>query len=268
MQLRDKKILLTGATGGIGNALAKTLHFLGAKLILAGRAPDAFKSLIAEISVNPASIAVAHLDLASPDVSAQALAISCEHPDLDMVVNCAGMNLFSASASAPADEVSRLLDVNLKGTILLTQALLPALMKRPQAAIVNVGSTFGSIGYPGFAAYCASKFGLRGYSEALRRELANSSVRVFYVAPRATATAMNDVAVQEMNAALGNAVDDPAAVAEQIVCAIARDRSKLFIGWPEKLFVFMNGMMSSVVDRALLKQLPVIQRFLLKEAKS
>jgi short-subunit dehydrogenase len=268
MQLRDKKILLTGATGGIGNALAKTLHFLGAKLILAGRSPDAFKALAAEICVKPASIAVVHLDLASSDVNEQALAISREHPDLDMIVNCAGMNLFSASASAPADEVSRLLDVNLKGTILLTQALLPTLMKRPQAAIVNVGSTFGSIGYPGFAAYCASKFGLRGYSEALRRELANSSVRVFYVAPRATATAMNDAAVQAMNAALGNAVDDPAAVAEQIVLAIVHDRSRLFIGWPEKLFVYMNGMMSSVVDRALIKQLPIIQRFLLKEAKS
>lgn len=268
MQLRDKKILLTGATGGIGNALAKALHRQGARLILAGRSPDAFRTLSEDNSANPANSAVVHLDLASPDVHGQALAIAREHSDLDMVVNCAGMNLFSASVSAPAEQVSRLIDVNLKGTILLTQALLPTLMQRPEAAIVNVGSIFGSIGYPGFAAYCASKFGLRGYTEALRRELAASSVKVFYVAPRATDTSMNDGVVQEMNAALGNAVDDPDQVAAQIVRAIVRNRSRLFIGWPEKLFVFMNAVMSSAVDNALRRQLPVIQRFLLKEVKS
>jgi len=268
MQLRDKKILLTGATGGIGKALAIALHDSGARLVLAGRKIDSLMRFAQTLEGNAGPVNVALLDLGSEDAHEQALAIGKVHRDIDILVNCAGLNLFAASEHAAPDAVAQLLNVNLRGTILLTQALLPVLMRRPQAAIVNVGSTFGSIGYPGFAVYCASKFGLRGYTEALRRELAATSIKVFYIAPRATATEMNEAAVRDMNAELGNAMDTPERVAMQIVSAINRERKKLFIGWPEKFFVFMNSLMSGVVDKALIKQLPVIQRFLLKEVKS
>lgn len=264
MQLRDKKVLLTGASGGIGKALAVALAQEGARLVLAGRHVDRLVPVAHDLKLNPQTTTLAELDLGSRNVHDQALQIARAHPDIDVVVNCAGMNLFAASDAAPAQQVATVLDVNLKGTILLTQALLPGLLQRPAAAIVNVGSTFGSIGYPGFAVYCASKFGLRGYTEALRRELANSSVQVFYIAPRATATDMNEQAVRDMNVALGNAMDSPEQVAARIVQAIQREKIRVFIGWPERFFVFMNGLMSGVVDKALIKQLPVIQRFLLK----
>ena len=79
---------------------------------------------------------------------------------------------------------------------------------------MNVGSIMGYLGYPGHAAYCASKFALRGFSEALRRELADSPVRVLYLAPRATRTAMNGAGICALNAELGVAMDEPAAVAK------------------------------------------------------
>ena len=129
-------------------------------------------------------------------------------------------------------------------------------------ALVLVGSTFGSIGFPGYTAYCASKFGLRGFSEALRRELADTPVQVVYVAPRATATAMNPAPVNELNRALGNAMDAPEAVAAQILQAMEKDERRRFLGWPEKLFVVINGILPKLVDKAMLKQLPVIRRFL------
>jgi short-subunit dehydrogenase len=75
---------------------------------------------------------------------------------------------------------------------------------------------------------------------------------------------MNEQAVRDMNVALGNAMDTPEQVAARIVQSVQREKMRVFIGWPEKFFVFMNGLMSSVVDKALIKQLPVIQRFLLK----
>lgn len=265
MQLREKTILLTGASGGIGKALASALHLSGARLILAGRNVESLRTFALTLSNEATKHHVALLDLGADDVHLQAEAIGKAHPDIDILVNCAGLNLFAACTRASPLAVTNLLDVNLRGTILLTQALLPQLIKRPQAAVVNVGSTFGSIGYPGFAVYCASKFGLRGYSEALRRELAATSVHVFYIAPRATATDMNQAAVRDMNVELGNAMDSPEHVAMQIVNAIRREQKKLFIGWPEKLFIFVNSLMSGVVDRALFKQLPIIQRFLLKE---
>lgn len=264
MQLRDKKILLSGSTGGIGKALARVLCQHGARLVLVGRNVDRLVHIAHELKLSPQTTTFAELDLGSAQVHEQALAVARANPDIDVVINCAGMNLFAASDMAPAVQVAAVLDVNLKGTILLIQALLPGLLQRPEAAVVNIGSMFGSIGYPGFSAYCASKFGLRGYSEALRRELANSSVRVLYIAPRATATDMNEQTVRDMNVALGNAMDSPEHVADLIVQSIQREKRQVFIGWPEKFFVFINGLISSVVDKALVKQLPVIQRFLLR----
>lgn len=260
MQLRDRKILLTGATGGIGKALVNVLLDAGARLVLAGRDLPALQKMA--ILLGQDRVNVALLDLGSEQVTQQAAALGQLHPDIDVVLNCAGRNLFAACDKTDAVQAAAILDVNLKGTILLTQALLPVLLGRPQAMVVNVGSTFGSIGYPGFAVYCASKFGLRGYTEALRRELVTSSVKVVYIAPRATATDMNEATVVAMNNELGNRMDEPAAVAASVVRAMQRERPRLFIGWPEKLFVVLNGVVTGMVDKALRKQLPVIQRFL------
>ncbi|HEX4938482.1 MAG TPA: SDR family oxidoreductase [Candidatus Kapabacteria bacterium] len=270
MQLRDRKVLLTGASGGIGKALAAALLQQGARLVLAGRNLESLQRIARQLlaTQGQAKLALAQLDLGSDQMWQQAQAIAQQHPDVDVLVNCAGRNLFAGVAQTDPVQTAAMLDVNLKGTILLTQALLPTLLTRPQAMIVNVGSTFGSIGYPGFAVYCASKFGVRGFTEALQRELAQTRVKVVYVAPRATATDMNEAAVVAMNNELGNKMDAPALVAACVVRAIDRERPRLFIGWPEKLFVFMNGLFTSVVDKALRKQLPVIQRFLSNESKS
>jgi short-subunit dehydrogenase len=139
--------------------------------------------------------------------------------------------------------------------------MLPILEKSEHPVIVNIGSTFGSIGYSGFAVYSASKFGLRGFTEALRRELANTAIDVCYVAPRATRTTINSKHVNEMNAALGTAMDDPAIVAAQVLIAIESRKAETYIGWPEKLFVKINQLIPKIIDDALHKQLPVITRF-------
>ena len=131
----------------------------------------------------------------------------------------------------------------------------------PEAAIVNMGSTFGSIGHPGFAVYCAGKFGLRGFSEALRRELSDTSVQVYYLAPRATRTDMNSAAVVQLNKELGNAMDDPQVVVGHVLRLLTGSAGgDYFVGWPEKLFVRINGLLPAIVDRALGKQLATIKR--------
>lgn len=267
MQLSNKKILLTGATGGIGRALAKALAEQGASLVLAGRDITKLQALARTFANHGTTHNAVSLALGTELAPAQTGAIVTNHRDIDIVVNCAGTNLFAACDNTRAEQTQSLLDINLTGTILLTQALLPNLLKRPEAMIVNIGSTFGSIGYPGFAVYCASKFGLRGYTEALRRELANSTVKVVYIAPRATTTEMNAAAVVEMNKALGNAMDPPELVAACVIRAMQKERPRLSIGWPEKLFVVLNALFTRLVDNALKKQLPVIQRFLAQEAK-
>ena len=94
------------------------------------------------------------------------------------------------------------IEVNLLAPMLLTQSLLGRLLREPEAVLVGIGSTFGSIGYPGYAGYCAGKFGLRGFLEALAREHADADLRVLHVAPRATRTSMNPAAAEALTSVL------------------------------------------------------------------
>ena len=128
--------------------------------------------------------------------------------------------------------------------------------------IVNLGSVFGAIGYPGNAVYSATKFGLRGIQRgACGANWDPGSIGVLYLAPRATRTPLNPPAVNELNAALGNQVDEPAFVAERVLEAIGGARGVVTFGWPERLFVKVNALLPRLVDGAIGSKLPVIQKF-------
>jgi short-subunit dehydrogenase len=134
--------------------------------------------------------------------------------------------------------------------------------------VVNVGSILGDIGHPGSVAYCASKFALRGFTEALRRELAGSRVQLRYLAPRATRTALNSPAQVALNAELGVASDAPEHVAAELLKLLDGARAERHLGWPEKLFVRINRLLPSLVDSSLAKQLSVIRRHAQQGVKS
>ncbi len=258
MQLPECRALLTGASGGIGRELVEQLCAGGARLLLVGRDQAALAALAARW---PSRIEFVCAELASVEGREQVLAAARRFEGLNCLIHAAGINQFCLLEQQDDEAIARLINVNLTATLQLTHRLLPLLRQAPHALVVNLGSTFGSIGYPGFAAYCASKFAVRGFSEALRRELADTPVKVLYIAPRATRTAMNAGPVAEMNQALKVSMDDPVAVAAQIAQAIAREREELYLGWPEKLFVRLNGLWPRLVDQSLRKQLPIIKRF-------
>jgi short-subunit dehydrogenase len=150
--------------------------------------------------------------------------------------------------------LERLLQLNLVVPMLLARQVLPRLLAQGQGRIVNIGSTFGSIGFAWFAAYSASKFGLRGLSEALRRELEGTGVGVTYVAPRAVKTPLNTGAVYRMAEVTKMNMDDPEWVAERIVQAIESDAKDVYLGFPEKLFARLNGFLPRLIDGGLRKQ--------------
>src|SRR5690606_25688634 len=132
--------------------------------------------------------------------------------------------------------------------------------KQSEAAIVNVGSAFGSIPFAGFAAYSAAKAGLRGFSQALRRELADTTVRVVQVAPRAIDTPLNSPAVVALNRALGSACDRPEDVAARILAQLQGGPDECHIGFPERLFARLNGFAPRLLDHALAGKLATIKR--------
>ncbi len=261
MNIHDKVIVLTGATGGIGREISSTLADLGARLILIGRDASALNTL--RLSLNNADThRIICGDLSTKSgIERISRELYMQHVEIDILINNAGISSFAFVSQQTSESMHDLLQTNLLAPMILCQSLLPMLTLRPKACIVNVGSSFGSIGFPGYASYCATKFGLRGFTEALRRELADSKIRVMYIAPRATATAINSSSVMSMNRQLGNHVDKPDVVARTIVRSIQSDRSTTFIGWPERFFIWLNAVVPALVDKGLRKKLPIIKSF-------
>lgn len=263
MNLRNARILLTGATGGLGGALARQLATAGASLLLAGRDPSRLATVTAELprvgTMAHATHSSVRADLTQPEGIAAAAGAAREF-GINVLINNAGIGSFGLYDEQDWEEIAALLTTNLTAPLRLTHALLPWLKAQPQAAVVNIGSTFGSLPFAGFAAYSAAKAGLRGFSQALRRELADTQVAVVHIAPRAIDTTLNSAAVNALNRALGNRSDSTDAVARQVLSALERGNGEHHLGFPERLFAWLNGVAPTLIDRGLAGKLAVIKQ--------
>jgi short-subunit dehydrogenase len=263
LNLQGKTILVTGASGGIGRILAGKLAARKSHVLLVGRDEGALSETESGIRIQGGSAQMLVADLLKPEDRQKLVDVCGQLPQgLFGLVNNAGVNHFAWLSDQSDSMLQSQLELNLLVPILLTRDLLPALQNESGSRVLNIGSTFGNIGYPGYTAYCASKFGLRGFTEALRRELADTDIHILYLAPRATDTRLNPAPVIALNKALGNAMDPP----EQVAVAaekmfIEGGPHQLFLGWPEKLFARVNQILPAMVDSALLKQLPIIRKY-------
>lgn len=193
-RLRGQRMVVTGATRGIGRALAKRLASEGAGLVLAGKNAVALQALAAELAAELSGVGASCLavpgDLAiSSEVLALARAAEGFGP-IDALVNNAGLAHREPLAETTESVWDETLDVNLKAPYLLTRALLPGMLARGRGRIVNVCSISSVMGTPRLTAYCASKWGLLGFSKALARELDGTGVSVTAVLPGSTDTDM------------------------------------------------------------------------------
>ncbi|WP_438971658.1 SDR family oxidoreductase [Methylophaga sp.] len=258
--LKENTIVLTGAAGGIGQAVAGLLDKQGASLILTDINATQLDQLNETLGNKHYTV---EADLSSVS-GRQKLIQTCQElmRQPSIVINIAGINRFAKITDYTDDQLDTLIRVNLTSQIALSRDFLPLLRKQPKASIINVGSVLGSIGMPGYSVYCATKFGLRGFSESLARELSDTAVDVRYFAPRATQTALNDNRVNEMNEALGNTMDSPELVASELVSFLGKKGRTAYLGWPEKLFVRINSLFPALVDQSFRKQLAVIKRYL------
>lgn len=256
MRLSEARILLTGATGGLGRELALQLSAAGAKLLLAGRDGARLAELAGALQTEASSV---RADLTKPEGIA-AVSGAAREFGVDVLINNAGVGGFGLFEQQDWNDVEQVLATNLTAPVRLTHALLPHLKNQPEAAIVNIGSTFGSLPFAGFAAYSAAKAGLRGFSQALRRELADSAVRVVHLAPRAIDTPLNSDAVNALNRALGNRSDSPAEVAAQVVAALRAGARERHFGFPERLFAWLNSAAPGLIDRGLAGKLALIKQ--------
>jgi short-subunit dehydrogenase len=268
MKIAGSAILLTGASGGIGSAIARELATRGATLILVGRDWGKLEALAGELRSIKTQTWVLAADIAVPGSAPKLIESALQSAGrIDILVNCAGMQNFGFFADEAASDTAALFNVNTIAPLALVSAVLPHMLRNHSGQIVNVGSIFGSIGFPCFASYSASKFALRGFSEALRRELAGSGVGVTYIAPRFTKTAFNGSAVRRMADALKMNQDDPQTVAASVVAAIEGDGHNRYLGWPEKLFVRINSLLPRLVDTSLMKQADQMRPFAIERGE-
>ncbi len=262
MKLQGKRVLLTGAAGGIGVLVAKELAERGAAIALVDRNAEALAATAEKVAKRGGeSIAISADLLDTATLKDVVLQTNRALGGIDLLINVAGLLSFNPFVEEDPGTLERILRLNLMAPMLLSREVLPYLQDCEAGRIVNVGSTFGAIGFAWFTAYSASKFGLRGFSEALRRELAGTSVDVLYIAPRAVRTKLNTGAIYRMAEAVGMNMDDPAWVAEKIVRAIESDAKEVHLGFPEKLFARINAFLPRLVDAALHKQNRVMEAF-------
>ena len=259
------RVVLTGASGGLGQAFAAALAPKCSTMVLVGRDDDRLDLVRSTIARRHPALALRTVngDLTDAAVRQQVFDAAQAVPgSIDLLINAAGINDFRAFESQTGATIERLIMVNLLAPIQVTQTLLPLLKRAPRAQVINVGSIVGDLGYPGFAVYCAAKFGLRGFSQALRRELSDTNIAVRYFAPRATRTPLTTPTISAMNRELNTREDAPEHVARLLLHFIASESWDRKLGFPERLYVFLNRVVPWLNDKAIRGQLKVIRKHL------
>lgn len=196
--LTGKKALVTGATGGIGGAIAKALHAHGAHVGISGRNEEKLKALAAElgerVSILPADLSK------SEGIDGLVKAAEEAMGQIDILVNNAGLTRDNLSMRMKDEEWQEVIDVNMTATFKLAKAVQRGMMKRRDGRIINIASIVGVTGNPGQCNYVASKAGMIGWSKAMAQEIASRGITINCIAPGFIATAMTDALNEDQKA--------------------------------------------------------------------
>ena len=255
LDLRGKTAVITGAGSGIGRALAVGLAARGCHLALADIRPATLEPLAAELAPRGLRLSCHTLDVADRDqVAAFPAVVAAAHPTVDLLFNNAGVGLAGRFDEVSEQDFEWLLLINFHGLVRMTRAFLPVLKQRPQAHLVNIASLFSLVSPAGQTAYCASKFAVRGFSDALRHELDGSTVGVSVVCPGGVATRI------AKDARIGHGVDTttwqtdlrratkllslpPEKAAETILQGVERRKPRILVGNDAKIGAFLERLM-------------------------
>ncbi|HUO86093.1 MAG TPA: 3-oxoacyl-[acyl-carrier-protein] reductase [Thermoanaerobaculia bacterium] len=206
-RLDGRTALVTGASRGIGEEVARTLARQGAKVVLAARSTGDLARVAEAIAGEGGAAQALELDLASPESFGERLATLPEDfRDVDLLVNNAGITADNLLLRMSVEDWRRVIDTNLTGAFALTKEVVRGMMRRRWGRIVSISSVVGLMGNAGQANYAASKAGLIGFSKSLARELGSRSITVNVVAPGYVATAMTEKLGEEAAGQLAQSI--------------------------------------------------------------
>jgi len=252
LNFAGKTALITGAAGGIGAALAQGLAARGANLVLTDRDATGLKAVASGLADYPVTVHIHPFSVEDRQAVAGLPAwLTGRGISVDMLFNNAGVALGGSFSDVYLADFEWLIDINFSGMVRLTKALLPGLLQRPDAVIVNVSSIFGLVAPPGQTAYSASKFAVRGFSAALRHELADGPVAVCTVHPGGIRTGIarnarmapglsdteKQAGVKAMERSFRLTADQ---AAEVILNGVARRKPRILVGVDAKLISILE----------------------------
>jgi len=235
VELSGSRVLLTGATGGIGYAIAHALHARGAQLVLTGRKIEVLDELASELG---ARVETQPLDLSE---AAAVHGFAADAGPVDVFVANAGLPGTGQIGEYTTEQIDRVLDVNLRSPIHMTHALLPGMLERGRGHLVYISSISGKVATAFSSLYNATKFGLRGFSFAMHEDLRGTGVGATAVFPGPVADA-GMWADGGLDLPPGVRASKPSAVAEAVITGIEKDRPEINVGNPiERLGGLLAG---------------------------
>lgn len=267
-RLKGLRILLTGASSGIGFAMANQLVSAGAHVLVTARRRERLELLAKNLSshlqspsAQNAGVGSIHMldgDLTEPSHRESLIRWCDSHwQGLDVLINNAGAGAIGPFALANVERMRRVMEVDFFAPVELTRLAIPLLQRGHRPAILNIGSVLAHRAVPNKSEYCAAKFALRGWAEALRVELAPLRIEVLMVSPSTTRSEFFDSLVDTPATARSRSIGSmsPEAVAAKAISALVRSKREMILSLGGKALVAMGRWLPSLTDRILEKSI-------------
>jgi short-subunit dehydrogenase len=257
-ELRERRLLITGASSGIGYCLAEQAGAAGARLVLTARSAARLEELAAKLRSRGVSVLAVPADLTQEDERQRLLEQAVQHfGGLDVLINNAGIASFAHFADSSEAILRQIMEVNFFAPVELIRKAIPILARGCQPAIVNVASMCGRRGMPAWPEYSASKFALCGMSEALRAELVRFGIDVLLIVPGLTRTALPQHLLQNrgrypLDFERGMPAEQ---VAAGILRALQRNRPETVLGRDARWLLRVNRFFPRLVDWLIARQI-------------
>lgn len=255
MNIQGKTALITGASRGIGRAIAIELAQQGAKrLLLVARDRQRLVEAATEIEALGVEVVTLALDLSQPvEVNIAIAKAWRDHGPIHLLVNCAGVAHQAPFLQSQLPNVSEEIAINLMGMYTMTRLVARRMATQREGTIVNVSSLMGKVAAPTMATYSATKFAIVGFTQALRGELAAHNIRVIALLPSLTDTDM----VRDLQWFRWVVPTTPQKVAQALIAGLHKDSPEILVGWQSHLAVWCNRLFPWLLEKVLLIAAPL-----------
>lgn len=253
-QLSGKRVVVTGASSGIGRELALQLAAAGAGICINARREDRLLELQNQIQQRGGTCVIVVGDIANPEIRASLISVAVQKlGGLDLLVNNAGIGAMGRFDEATPQRLRQIFEVNFFAAIELTRLAIPHLRIGVDPMIVNISSVLGHRGAPLKSEYCASKFALHGFSDSLRAELAQDGIDVLLVSPSTTDSEFFDATLEDNTKKQWKqrGAMSPERVAAKTIRAIRNGRHEIILTCGGRLLVWLDRMVPTLANRIL-----------------